>query len=420
MLSQEAESVRGMVERLLTTNLKRGHDHSMGFDYSYLCSSPHEDKWQRFWDSCFHAIAIAHVDPEQARLELETLAATQAEDGFIGHRYFWGVRLGGLGKPWAFGQAPPGERLRRSALIQPPVFAQAVERVGEIVHDAAFAPPFMEMLDAYHNWLATNRSPDDDGLLVIVSPDESGTDHSPIYDSARGMKGAPVRWRLGVKDRWLDARNWFSGYDSAKMLRSGRFHVKDALVNGLYADSLATMSRMHRTQGNVREADAYAALAEGVTRSMLDKMLDRTRGGFLSLVGADERRVEPLTIGALVPLVMEGVPGEVACDMVESHLLSRDEFWLRYPLPSVAASEPTFAPRDAKLVWRGPTWVNTNWLVWRGLRRHGFHDAADQLATRTVSLVAQAGMRECYNPLNGQGLGARDYGWSALALDMAA
>ncbi|MCH8199229.1 MAG: glycogen debranching protein, partial [Chloroflexi bacterium] len=126
-----------------------------------------------------------------------------------------------------------------------------------------------------------------------------------------------------------------------------------------------------------------------------------------------------LTVASLVPLVVEGLPADVAGELVERHVQNREEFWLLHPLPSVAASEPTFNPRNASLTWRGPTWINTNWLLWRGLRKHGFEELAAQLAGRTVTMVAQEGLHEFYNPLNGRGMGARPFGWSALALDMA-
>jgi glycogen debranching enzyme len=419
MESPETERVRLRAQRLLQTNLRQGHDHDLNFDYSYLCPSPHEYRWRWFWDSCFHAIALAHVEPEQAKREIDTLFATQREDGFIGHMYYWGVRMGGLTRPWAYGQSRPGEKLRGSALIQPPMIAQAVERVGEVLHDPMFAPGYMRRLDAYHNWLATNRVPDDDGLLVIVSPYESGTDQSPVFDQAMGFEGKPGRWTMGLKDRWLDARNWLDGYDSRKIIEKGRFRFKESLVNGLYVDSLETMARLHRTHGNFKSAEGYKALATRVTESMLDKLLDCSIGGFMSIAGPTERRVGPITVGAIVPLVIRQLPEDVACGIIEHHVLRQDKFSLRYPLPSVAASEPTFDPREAHLIWRGPTWVNTNWLVWRGLQRHGHHDTAKQLAGRTISMVAEHGLWEFYNPLSGKGMGARDFGWSALALDMA-
>ena len=412
-------AVRMMANRLLDTNLRQGTDRAIGAHYSYLCPSPHEYKWQWFWDSCFQAIAIAHIDSEQAKSELRTLLAAQDDDGFIGHITFWGAKLRGLTHPSAYGQSRPGERLTHSALIQPPMLAQAVERVAEIAHDPAFAPPLMAALDNYHNWLAQNRAPDADGLLVIVSPYESGADQSPTFDEAMGIRGRAGRWRLGFKDRWLDLRNWLNDYDPTKMLDAGHFHVKDSMVNALYADSLATMARLHRRQGNDQSAAAYAGLASHVTDSMLIKMLDRSDAIFRSLIGREERRSEPLTVLGLVPLILEGIPREVAADIAERQLRSHDRFSLRYPAPSVAASEPSFDPRGTGLIWRGPTWVNTNWLLWRGLHRHGEAELAGQLADATIAMVAQAGLREFYNPHSGQGLGAESFGWSALALDMA-
>ena len=114
-------AVRMMANRLLDTNLRQGTDRAIGAHYSYLCPSPHEYQWQGFWDSCFQAIAIAHIDPEQAKSELRTLLAAQDDDGFIGHITFWGAKLRGLTHPSAYGQSRPGERLTHSALIQPPM-----------------------------------------------------------------------------------------------------------------------------------------------------------------------------------------------------------------------------------------------------------------------------------------------------------
>jgi glycogen debranching enzyme len=73
-----------------------------------------------------------------------------------------------------------------------------------------------------------------------------------------------------------------------------------------------------------------------------------------------------------------------------------------------------------KLVWRGPVWINTNWYLARGLRRYGRPDLARHLEDRSAALVEGAGFREYYDPRTGEGHGARDFSWSALALDMLA
>ncbi|MCE2469340.1 MAG: hypothetical protein J4F32_02250 [Dehalococcoidia bacterium] len=419
MRPDDASALRRLTEQLLRTNLRVGVDGRTGRGYRYLCPSPHEYRHQWFWDSCFHAVAAAHVDAEHAVAELETLLARQREDGFIGHMHFWERRRLDAGDLWSMLQSKPALRPRSSGLIQPPVLAQAVERVAEIAGDSSLPARFLARLDRYHAWLAEQRA-DGDGLLAVVSPYEAGTDHSPAFDAMLGVTAHhPSPYRLQARLRLLDLRLAVRGYDNARMLRTGPFYAKDPLVNALYADALETMARMHRAQANNAAAEGYEARATQTAEAMLRKMYSPERGAFFLLEGRGEERVDCLTVAGLMPLTVQRLPADVAGEVIERCLTDAERFRLHYPLPSVAACDPAFDSRGQALSWRGPAWVNTNWLVWRGLRRHGFDDLAEQLTARTVEMVAGAGLREFYNPLTGEGLGAKSFGWSALALDMA-
>jgi glycogen debranching enzyme len=68
----------------------------------------------------------------------------------------------------------------------------------------------------------------------------------------------------------------------------------------------------------------------------------------------------------------------------------------------------------------GPAWANSAWLIWLGLVRLGFRREADQVRDGWVRAVAREGLREFYDPLNGEGHGARKFGWTCLILDMLA
>ena len=68
--------------------------------------------------------------------------------------------------------------------------------------------------------------------------------------------------------------------------------------------------------------------------------------------------------------------------------------------------------------WRGPTWVNAAWLIWLGLVRLGYPQA-DELAFRVAAAVEGEGLREYYDPITGAGMGARDFAWSTLVLELA-
>ena len=87
------------------------------------------------------------------------------------------------------------------------------------------------------------------------------------------------------------------------------------------------------------------------------------------------------------------------------------------------ASDPSFAPGDDRLFglkryWRGPTWVNSAWLLWLGLIRLGYREQAQALVARLGGAISTAGLREYYEPYTGRGMGAVDFGWSSLFMEM--
>jgi glycogen debranching enzyme len=72
-----------------------------------------------------------------------------------------------------------------------------------------------------------------------------------------------------------------------------------------------------------------------------------------------------------------------------------------------------------RLYWRGPTWINSAWLVWLGLVRLGFKEEALELARRLTDLVDRSGLREYYDPYTGAGMGTMSFAWSTLAVELA-
>jgi glycogen debranching enzyme len=107
---------------------------------------------------------------------------------------------------------------------------------------------------------------------------------------------------------------------------------------------------------------------------------------------------------------------------VEEHLLDPGRFWLPFPPPSVSAADPSFSTRDGRArlrrYWRGPTWINAAWLLWLGLVRLGYAERATELVERLTRAINIAGLREYYHPYTGHGMGAVDFAWSTLILEM--
>jgi hypothetical protein len=62
--------------------------------------------------------------------------------------------------------------------------------------------------------------------------------------------------------------------------------------------------------------------------------------------------------------------------------------------------------------------MNTAWLLVPALRRHGYEAQATRIVESCLTLVERHGFREYYNPISGDGLAARRFGWSTLLVDL--
>ncbi len=378
-----------IAERVLRQNWLEGERDS-GQAFAYTRPSPGRYPWQWYWDSCFAAIVWRRFEPGRARTELESLLSAQREDGFIGHTIFWD-------RPVSLTRLPFYNVLSRSAFqtetIQPPLLAWAW-RIA--VGDPAEEP----RIGAQADWLLANRDLEGDGLLWIVQPDESGLDASPKFEPVWGRL---ANGRIGFP--LLVARNRRLGFDARRVRDHGHPVLCEVLVNTLWSLSLQALGR------------------PSVTPALIERLWDEEAGAFLDEAQPGGARPRVLTWAALAPLALPDLPEEIGRRLVEEHLLDREEFLTPVAPPSVAASEPSYEPGGGRgpirRYWRGPTWINSAWMVWLGLRRLGYHAEAERMAAGVIGAVEREGLREYYDPRDGRGLGAVDFAWSALIAELA-
>ncbi|HZA24050.1 MAG TPA: trehalase family glycosidase, partial [Dehalococcoidia bacterium] len=204
--------------------------------------------------------------------------------------------------------------------------------------------------------------------------------------------------------------------DDRRILAADIFHIEDVLVNSIYAFGLRSLVRL---LGDGPEATEFSREADRTLAALLAKCWDEDAGAFFDLSGVAERPLQVVTISSLMPLVLDDLPRPVVERLVSRWVTSTDHFWLPYPMPSVPASNPKFMPGNPRgFIWRGPTWINTNWFLSHALRRHGYAELADTIVARSHQCIEKSGFREYYHPYIAEGLGARDFGWSTLILDM--
>jgi glycogen debranching enzyme len=416
----DISAVAANARRVLTSNRQRGVSDWGGRTYDFVCPSPRSYPFQWLWDSCFHAIALLSIDAELAKQEIRCLLQAAQSDGFLPHMVLWEKQFhtAALGE-YSIVLADP----YYTATVQPPVLARAVWRVYQATKDRQFLLDVLPATMRFFRWLKAYRDPDDDQLIAIIQPDESGLDASPKYDALMNLHGVPPeRFLQALRENMA---RLFSAYaphreDPGRMLALDVFNWEDVMVNSIYADGLQCLGGLCREAGfPPAEAAEFERRGRRVLAALEDKCWDERSGLFWDLYGYEETRAHTLTFSCLFPLILDSLDRHMVYRLVEEHLLNEREFWLPYPIPSVAASEPSFdAEFKTQAIWRGPTWVNTNYYLYWGLRAHGYRDVATELAKRTVQMIGRGGMREFFNPYTAEGLGAVDFGWTALVLDL--
>ena len=398
--------------RILLSNLRKGVADWNGKEYSFVCPSLTGYPFQWFWDSCFHAIALIHLDQDQAKAELRTLMSGALPNGFIPHITFWEMEK----QPDFLARNIVGQtNPHYSSTMQPPIIAYAVERVYRATGDEEFRAESLPALIAFYRWLKAVRDPDEDALIAVIQPEEAGTDCSPKYDEALGLEELSNKGFITALNRIYAAYAPLRGDDQA-ILAADLFHFEDVLVNSIYAFGMRSLARL---LGDAPEAAEFTREADRTRDALIAKCWDEEAGAFFDLSGVAETPVKVVTISSLMPLILADLPRPMVETLVEKWVSSPDHFWTPYPLPSVPASDPKFMPGNpGGFIWRGPSWINTNWFLSHALRGHGYRELADTIVEKSHECIEKSGFREYYHPYTAEGLGARDFGWSTLILDL--
>ena len=418
------DGLRADLRRLLRRNLTRGFSGLLGQSYCYIAPALKPYPFQFFWDTCFHVIMLARLgEHDLAKENLRSLFAMQGANGFVGHMIFWKQVLPKR-RTDVMQARPTWQALRphMSALIQPTFAAIALHTLWEESHDRVYLGEMYARLKRYHEWLAANRDLDGDGLLTIVSPFESGMDWKASYDPVLSYasrvtpKGRLYRSALYWKGVGVDASNFMRRYDVKRIRECGRFLVKDAGFNSIYALDLECMEKLAPLAGD--DPQTYGRLRKRVAQSLVERMYDAASRAFFDLQEPGSRKLGILTPTIFFPLAVAEVDAALAARLMEAHFDNAAEFAAPFPLPSVEMRERAFYPGESAFIWRGPTWAPINWFLYHALKKRGYAGQAAKLRRSLWSCIEKSGFREYYDPLTGQGYGARDFTWSGLLVDM--
>jgi hypothetical protein len=415
--------LREEVRALLMRNVTDGYSGLLGQHYCYIAPALKPYPFQWFWDTCFHVIMLARLgEHDLAKRNLRSLFAMQEENGFVGHMIFWKQVLPRR-RSDVMQARPTWAALRphMSALIQPPFAAIALHTLWEECRDRVYLGEMYARVRRYHEWLAKSRDLDGEGLLTIISPFESGMDWKASYDPVIGHRGRVTPQRLYTSALYwrgiaVDLANFLRGYDLRAIRSRGKFLVKDAGFNAIYALDLECMEKLAPIAGD--DPAPFAKRRRRVLQSMLDRMYDAEDAAFYDVREPGSQKLRILTPTIFFPLAIAEVEANIAVRLVQAHFSNEHEFKSPVPIPSVEMRDPAFFAHGTPFIWRGPVWAVINWFLYHALKKRGFKDEAAELRRALWTAIEKSGFREYYDPFTGEGYGAREFTWSGLLLDM--
>ncbi len=403
---------------------------------------------QWLWDSAFISIGIAHYNPERAAEELKQLFKGQWHNGMLPNIIFddspeyapdraaW--------RSWVSRNSP--DSVATTGITQPPVIAEAVKRVGLALNKQErkkFYQKIIPKLIKYHEWIYSERDPHNTGLAILINPYETGMDNTPPWMSQLREHSRPV-WIAMVENLKLDkfinvarrdTRRLSSSqrmtnidalmlWDAVSRLRKKRYDINKILHRQLFAiEDIGFNSILVRNNSILEELAGEARIIinpETVnnfrkTEDSIQELWDETYAVYLSRDFVTGQKMRSPTVASLLPIYSR-LNDKKRLDKLVKVLTNEHSFWLRYPVPSVPRNFRTF---DQNRYWQGPTWMNTNWLLIDGLMNNGYEEVADKLVNKSIKLAKESGIWEYYNPHTGQGLGSKDFSWTAaLVLDL--
>lgn len=402
---------------------------------TYIAPGPHQYPGQWNWDAALVTIGLAHIDPPRARHEALQLLRGQWRDGMVPHIVFWDQTESYFPGPgvWNTEGMAGAPTVAVTGISQPPVLASAIRILHERDPDIGFLERVVPAIEEWHCWLDKHRRRRS-GLVTIFHPWESGTDNSPRFDDALGRAPKADRASLSREDtrhvppaqrpttddyqHYLGILETLRQSDYRPELDAAIFAYGDVGFTSILAraelDLVELWGHLGETgaAGRMRERSLTAALGDAwdpATRRFLDQ---------------DLRTGKPVTgsaecLSGLLPLYAGGSDPDQTAEIVNA-LWDPGQFGPSEDSPwgatSVAKTSPLFEPAR---YWRGPVWANMNWFLVRGLQTEGLHEEAARLCNHTLDLVARNGMFEYYHPRTGQGMGSRDFSWTAaLTLDL--
>ncbi len=404
---------------------------------SYTVPSPGLYPHQWSWDSGFIAKGYSNYDEERAQKELLSLFRGQWKNGMLPHIVFSPEEKGYFPGPdvWEIDLSPNApDGVLTSAITQPPIHATVAwciyEKAGDREDAIRFLKEIFPKLMAFHRYLYQERDPFNEGLVYIRHPWESGMDNSPVWDiplkdivipeggipryERKDLEHVPIseRPRDEDYDKFIYLIQISKGcrYEESEIFKHSPFIIQGNLFNAILHRSNKSLFKMAEL---LKEDTGEIGRWIDRTEEAFNKKLWDDEDGFYYVFDMKgDRQIKARTAAGFVSL-FGGLASEKQAETLYRSLDKKCFCRMNsncFAVPNYDVCEEGFSSEN---YWRGPIWININWLIYLGLKDYGNMEYARYVANSIVELVKMSGFCEYFDPFTGKGHGTKDFSWTA-------
>ncbi len=381
------------------------------------------------WDSAFIALGYSHFNLDFSITEIETLLDGQWDDGMVPHILFHEKDTSYFPNhtTWKCGKNIPS-----SGITQPPVLAIILKKIIEnnkLNDDQNLRIlKILIKIKKYHEWFIKFRDPNKTGLVSILHPWESGYDNSPIWDEPMSnilvdkdlnyqrrdleVSNSDERPLKKDYDRYVTIRDQFRdvNYNPNKLYELSIFNVVDVGFNSLFLKANKDLVKLlKKFKLNYDELDFFISKSE----SEIIKLYNYDSDEFVSKdLNTNKDIIIPSITNyfILIADLKNDKLNKKIINNLKNHNLNK-----KYIFSTIKPDHQTF---EEKRYWRGPVWINCNWLIYEGIKNKD-KEYSIKIKNETISLIENKGFHEYYSCNDGSVMGANNFSWSAaLYLDL--
>jgi len=381
------------------------------------------------WDSGFIALGYSHFNLKYALEEITTLLDGQWKDGMIPHILFHDLKTNYYPNHSVWNC---GNRIHSSGITQPPVLAIILKKIllkNDInISEVTKIKLMVKKIKKYHEWLIKYRDPKNTGLVSILHPWESGYDNSPLWDYS--MNEVKVEKNLRYKrgdnkvinpeyrpldddyDRYVTIKNHLrkNKYNPKSLYNESMFNVIDVGFNSIFLRANKDLTELLKIFNlEDKKLEKYIFKSE----IQIAKLYNEKKKIFINYDVKNKKKIIVPSITNYFILFADLKNVSINKKIIKN--LKNYNQDKKYLFSSI---KPNYKKFEEKRYWRGPVWINCNWIIYQGLKNKD-KKFANKIKEKTINLIKENGFYEYYSHKTGKPFGANNFSWTAsLFLDL--